>query len=91
MGQAYKAPFGIAPIGLCALFAFNGDVAMAKAAEVASIPYVLSGASLTCKERVAQAAPTCSWFQAYLIGEAAHIEGLLERVTDAGLKHWSSR
>ena len=59
---------------------------MARAAEAAGIPYVLFGASLTCTERVAQAAPTRSWFQAYLLGEAAHVEGLLERVTDAGFK-----
>lgn len=86
MGQTYKAPFGIAPMGVCALFAFDGDVVMARAAEAAGIPYVLSGASLTRMERVAQAAPTCGWFQAYIPGEPEHIEGLLERVDKAGFK-----
>lgn len=84
MGQSYRSPFGIAPMGLCALFGFDGDVAMARAAEAAGIPYVLSGASLTRMERVAQAAPTCGWFQAYIPGEPAHIEGLLDRVKAAG-------
>lgn len=84
MGVDYQAPFGIAPMGLCALFAFDGDVAMARAAEAAGIPYVLSGASLTPMEAVAQAAPTCGWFQAYIPGEEAHIEGLVERVKAAG-------
>ncbi|CAM3684806.1 Alpha-hydroxy-acid oxidizing enzyme [Bordetella sputigena] len=86
MGHSYQAPFGIAPMGLCAMFAFDGDVAMARAAEAAGIPYVLSGASLTRMERVAQAAPTCGWFQAYIPGERAHIEGLLQRVEKAGFK-----
>ncbi|MDM0039667.1 alpha-hydroxy acid oxidase [Variovorax sp. J22G21] len=86
MGMEYQAPFGIAPMGLCALFAFNGDVVMAEAAEAAGIPYVLSGASLTRMEEVAQAAPTCGWFQAYIPGDPAHIEGLLERVMAAGFK-----
>ncbi|CAN7767702.1 alpha-hydroxy acid oxidase [Variovorax sp. LjRoot84] len=86
MGMEYQAPFGIAPMGLCALFAFNGDVVMAEAAEAAGIPYVLSGASLTRMEEVAQAAPTCGWFQAYIPGDPAHIEGLLERVKAAGFK-----
>ncbi|WP_454688090.1 alpha-hydroxy acid oxidase [Achromobacter aloeverae] len=86
MDRSYRAPFGIAPMGLCAMFAFDGDVAMARAAEAAGIPYVLSGASLTRMERVAQAAPTCAWFQAYIPGEAAHIEGLLERVEKAGFQ-----
>ncbi|CAN7733060.1 alpha-hydroxy acid oxidase [Variovorax sp. LjRoot290] len=86
MGMEYQAPFGIAPMGLCALFAFKGDVVMAEAAEAAGIPYVLSGASLTRMEEVAQAAPTCGWFQAYIPGDPAHIEGLLERVKAAGFK-----
>lgn len=86
MGMEYQAPFGIAPMGLCALFAFNGDVVMAEAAEAAGIPYVLSGASLTRMEEVAQAAPTCGWFQAYIPGDPAHIEGLLERVKAAGFE-----
>lgn len=86
MGQTYQAPFGIAPMGLCALFAYDGDVAMARAAEAAGIPHVLSGASLTRMERVAEAAPTCGWFQAYIPGEPAHIEGLVDRVEKAGFR-----
>jgi len=86
MGQNYSAPFGVAPMGLCALFAFDGDVAIARAAEAAGIPFVLSGAALTRMERVAQAAPTCGWFQAYIPGEAGHIEGLVNRVEAAGFK-----
>src|SRR5690606_30494615 len=85
-GQSYRAPFGIAPMGLCAMFAFDGDVVMARAAEAAGIPYILSGASLTRMEKVAQAAPTCAWFQAYIPGEPAHIEGLLKRVEKAGFR-----
>ncbi|WP_395702484.1 alpha-hydroxy acid oxidase [Aquabacterium sp.] len=84
MGTDYQAPFGIAPMGLCALFAFDGDVVMAQAAEAAGIPYVLSGASLTRMEAIAKAAPTCGWFQAYMPGDAGHIEGLVERVKAAG-------
>lgn len=86
MGKRYSSPFGIAPMGLCAMFAFDGDVAIATAAEEAGIPYILSGASLTRMERVAKAAPTCGWFQAYIPGELAHIEGLLERVESAGFQ-----
>ncbi|MDN4590371.1 alpha-hydroxy-acid oxidizing enzyme [Xenophilus aerolatus] len=86
MGQSYQAPFGIAPMGLCALFAYDGDVVMARAAEAAGIPHVLSGASLTRMERVAEAAPTCGWFQAYIPGEPAHIEGLVARVEKAGFR-----
>lgn len=86
MGERYRAPFGIAPMGLCALFAFEGDLVLARAAEAAGIPFVLSGASLTRLEDVARAAPTCGWFQAYIPGEPAHIEGLVQRVAQAGFR-----
>jgi len=86
MGHSYRSPFGIAPMGLCAMFGFDGDVAMASAAEAAGIPYILSGASLTPMERVARAAPTCGWFQAYIPGETEHIEALLDRVARAGFQ-----
>lgn len=86
MGQTYQSPFGIAPMGLCALFGYDGDVVMARAAEAAGIPHILSGASLTRMERVAEAAPTCGWFQAYIPGEPAHIEGLIARVEKAGFR-----
>lgn len=84
MGSTYEAPFGIAPMGLCALAAFDGDVVLAKAAETARVPFVLSGASLTRMEEVAEAAPTCAWFQAYIPGEESHIEDLVDRVRAAG-------
>ncbi|SDO75488.1 L-lactate dehydrogenase (cytochrome) [Paracidovorax cattleyae] len=86
MGESYRAPFGIAPMGPCALFAFEGDLVLARAAEAAGIPFVLSGASLTRLEDVARAAPTCGRFQAYIPGEPAYIEGLVQRVAQAGFR-----
>ncbi len=84
-GQSYAAPFGIAPMGASALFAYRGDVAMAQAAKAANIPMVLSGASFTAMEEVAQEAPG-TWFQAYLPGHPDQIRRLLERVAAAGFK-----
>ncbi|MFO0444449.1 MAG: alpha-hydroxy-acid oxidizing protein, partial [Betaproteobacteria bacterium] len=62
-GTRYASPFGIAPMGIAALSAFDGDVALARAATQAGIPAVLSGSSLTPLERVLEAAPA-TWFQA---------------------------
>jgi len=84
-GENYAAPFGIAPMGASALFAYRGDVAMAEAAEAANIPMVLSGASFIAMEEVARAAPR-TWFQAYLPGHPDQIRRLLERVAAAGFK-----
>jgi L-lactate dehydrogenase (cytochrome) len=83
-GQRFASPFGIAPMGLAALSAYRGDIALAQAAAAAHIPSVLSGSSLTRLEDVMAAAPG-TWFQAYLPGEMARIDGLIQRVAAAGV------
>jgi len=45
-GREYAAPFGIAPMGLSALTAYRGDIVLAKAAEEANVPNIMSGSSL---------------------------------------------
>lgn len=82
-GREYTSPVGIAPMGLMALSAYQGDLVLARAAARAGVPFVLSGTSLTPMEQVMQAAPG-SWFQAYLPGDASRIDALLERVQRTG-------
>ncbi|WP_082406198.1 alpha-hydroxy acid oxidase [Achromobacter xylosoxidans] len=84
-GEQYASPFGISPVGLGALYSFDGDVCLASAAHEKNVPYVLSGASLTRLERVAERAPR-TWFQAYLPGDEREIRRLLQRVSSAGIK-----
>lgn len=83
LGRTYSAPFGIAPMGICALSAYRGDLVLAQAAGQANIPMVMSGSSLICLEEVAKA-NSAAWFQAYLPGEPDRILALLERVERAG-------
>src|SRR4249920_1808047 len=64
-GQAYAAPFGIAPMGMSSLSAYRGDIVQARAARTAAIPMILSGTSLIRLEDVIAAAPG-TWFQAYV-------------------------
>ena len=82
-GVTYAAPFGIAPVGLAALWAYRGDLVLARAAADASIPMILSGSSLIPLEAVAAASPQ-AWFQAYLPGDADAIAALVGRVQRAG-------
>ena len=83
LGRRYAAPFGIAPMGASALSAYRGDLVFARAAAAAGIPMVLSASSLIPMEAVAAEAPG-GWYQAYLPGEPARIEALVERVAAAG-------
>ena len=82
-GRAYAAPFGIAPMGASAICAYRGDLVFAQAAAAANIPMILSAASLIRLEEIRAAGPT-AWYQAYLPGDAARIEPLVDRVAAAG-------
>ena len=64
-GTRYASPFGIAPMGICALTGYRGDLAQALAAKKAGIPMVLSSSALIPMEEVAAAAPG-TWFQLYV-------------------------
>ena len=83
LGQRYAAPFGIAPMGINALSAYRGDLVLAQAAQAANIPSILSGTSLIPLEQVIEQAPA-TWFQAYLPGDPARIDALVQRVAKAG-------
>jgi L-lactate dehydrogenase (cytochrome) len=83
-GVTYDSPFGIAPMGGTSLAGYNGDLSLACAAASANVPMILSGASLTALEKVREASPRHTWFQAYLPGEEEAITKLVERVTKAG-------
>jgi len=84
-GTDHRMPFGIAPVGISAISAYRGDVVMATAAESEGVPAIMSGTSLIRMEEVAKAAPS-TWFQAYLPGDAAKIDPLIERIDAAGFK-----
>lgn len=82
-GQSWSAPFGIAPMGICALSAYRGDLVLAQAAVHENVPMIMSGSSLIRMEDVVQANPG-AWFQAYLPGARTEIVALIERVKAAG-------
>ncbi|REG50942.1 L-lactate dehydrogenase (cytochrome) [Paraburkholderia sp. BL6669N2] len=82
-GKTYASPFGIAPIGISAISAYRGDVVLAMAAKEENIPAIMSGSSLIPMETVRSAAPD-TWFQAYLPGDTARIDALIDRVKIAG-------
>ncbi|UHL66357.1 alpha-hydroxy-acid oxidizing protein [Paralcaligenes sp. KSB-10] len=82
-GNTYSSPFGIAPIGISAISAYRGDVALARAAKDENIPAIMSGSSLIPMETVHAEAPG-TWFQAYLPGDPTRIDALIDRVKSAG-------
>jgi L-lactate dehydrogenase (cytochrome) len=81
-GHTYATPFGIAPIGISALYAYRGDLVLAAAADAANIAMIMSSSSLIRLEDVAKQSKAV-WFQAYLPGDVPDIEALIERVANA--------
>ncbi len=84
-GQTYAAPFGIAPLGISALYAYRGDIVLATAAAEANVPMIMSGSSLIRLEEVASRSKA-AWFQAYLPGDVPRIVDLIARVAQAGFE-----
>lgn len=82
-GRTYDAPFGFSPMGGTSMVSYQGDVVLARAAQEANVPMIMSGASLTRLEDV-RAAGNTAWFQAYLPGEIERITELVNRCERAG-------
>ena len=85
-GQAYTAPFGIAPTGAAGLYCHDADVALARAAAAAGVPFVLSTASFVAMERVAREAAGHKWFQLYMSKDREAAARLVKRALAAGFE-----
>ncbi|HET7595564.1 MAG TPA: alpha-hydroxy acid oxidase [Burkholderiales bacterium] len=83
-GETHAAPFGVAPTGAAGLYAFEADIALARAAARAGVPFVLSTASFVELERVARAGEGSKWFQLYMSKDRDAARALVERARDAG-------
>lgn len=83
-GKSYTAPFGVAPTGAAGLYWHDADVALARAAAAAGVPFVLSTASFVEMERVAREAGGTKWFQLYMSKDREAAERLVTRARDAG-------
>ena len=83
LGQPATLPMAIAPTGAVGFGWRGGDIAIARAAVAAGIPYTLSSAATASIEQVAQAAPGRLWFQAYILRNQPFLHALVERARAA--------
>jgi (S)-mandelate dehydrogenase len=82
-GVRQAAPLLIAPTGLNGSLWPHGDIALARAAAAAGIPFLLSTASNASIEEVAQASSGDNWFQLYIV-ERKLAQQMVERAAAAG-------
>jgi isopentenyl diphosphate isomerase/L-lactate dehydrogenase-like FMN-dependent dehydrogenase len=85
-GVEHKMPLVIAPTGTAGLMWYEGEIALAKAARAAGIPFTLATGSMTAMERVADEAGGELWFQLYLWPDRTMSHELVERAKAAGYK-----
>jgi (S)-mandelate dehydrogenase len=84
LGKPAKLPIAISPTGAVGFGWRGGDIAVARAAAAAGIPFSLSAAATASIERIAEAAPGRLWFQAYFFKDRDYTFGLIERARQAG-------
>jgi len=85
-GQTYRAPIGMAPVGLTGLMWPRVEQYLAATAKRLDIPYCLSTVATETPEVVGPLAGEMGWFQLYPPRDAALRDSLLERAQEAGFK-----
>jgi L-lactate dehydrogenase (cytochrome)/(S)-mandelate dehydrogenase len=83
-GHRQKMPICIAPTGTAGLMWHEGEIALARAAKDAGIPFTLATGSMTAMEKVASEAGGRLWFQLYMWPDKAMSHSLVMRAKDAG-------
>ena len=85
LGQPVVLPFGIAPTGFTRLMHTEGEIAGARAAAKAGIPFSLSTLGTTANEDLVTAVPQGrKWFQLYMWRDRDRSMALVQRAADAG-------
>lgn len=85
LGAPVSLPFGIAPTGFTRMMQTEGEVAGARAAGRAGIPFALSTMGTTSIEDVKAANPLGrNWFQLYMWKDRDRSAALVERAVAAG-------
>jgi len=84
LGRSHPLPLVLAPTGFTRMVHPEGELAVARAAARAGLPYTLSTLSTRSLEEVAEAGSGERWFQVYVWRDRALVADLVERARAAG-------
>lgn len=84
LGRRISLPFALSPVGAPRMFHHEGELAVARAARHAGIPYGISTLATTSVEAIAAETNTPLWFQLYLWGDRGETRAAIERAREAG-------
>ncbi len=86
LGQPQKLPIVIAPTGPAGLMCYRGEIALARAAAQAGIPFTLASSATTAMETVVREAGGKQWFQLYMWRDRDMSYRIVERARAAGFE-----
>jgi L-lactate dehydrogenase (cytochrome) len=87
LGTHMPLPFALSPIGSPAMFHHDGELAVARAARHAGLPYGVSTLATQSLEAIAEAAQGSPlWFQLYLWGDRSAARKLIAQARAAGYR-----
>ena len=84
LGKTYAVPFGVAPMGMCALAHPKADRFIAEAAVAQEMPVCLSSAGSSTMEDMQDWAKGNAWFQLYFFRSAEVTLEMADRARNAG-------
>jgi L-lactate dehydrogenase (cytochrome) len=83
LGQRYRMPVGLSPVGMAGMYGRRGEVQAARAAASAGVPFCLSTMGICGVEEVARTGVP-PWFQLYVLKDRGYMRELLRRAKAAG-------
>jgi isopentenyl diphosphate isomerase/L-lactate dehydrogenase-like FMN-dependent dehydrogenase len=86
LGWSVAAPFMLGPVGYLGLYARDGDLAAARSAQLAGIPFCLSTFSIASLADVRAASTGPLAFQLYVLDDLAICDELLDRAEALGVE-----
>ena len=84
LGERLPFPLVLAPVGFSRMADPDGELAVARAAARAQLPYSLSTVATRSIEEVAQTGPGTRWFQLYVLRDRGLVRELVQRAAAAG-------
>ncbi|MHB8463459.1 MAG: alpha-hydroxy acid oxidase [Acidimicrobiales bacterium] len=84
LGRPLPLPLVLAPTGFTRIVNPDGEIAVARAAERAGLPYTLSTLSTRSIEEVGAASSGAKWFQVYVWRDRGLVKEMVDRAGDAG-------
>ena len=86
LGRTHALPFGLGPVGYTGLFSRTGEIAAARAAQAAAIPFCLSNFAIATVEEVRKASTGPLYMQLYVLKDRSMMEALLDASVKVGVE-----